>query len=489
MATLTSALNYALAGLSVSSGQSALVSRNVGSANDENYVRRTAEIRTLPGGAPAIAGFSRSSNSQLLDKLLQSASTSSGKNALLDALDRLSALTGDPESDSSVASALGALQNSLKAYETNPAESSLAASAFETARALVQKLNDSGNELITIRREADAALSDSVGHVNALLSQFKIVNDSIVRGQGTATDLTEALDQRDTILKSLSEEIGIRTVTRPNNDLLIYTEGGSVLFEKTPRLVSMKSSGVLEPGTAGNPVYVDGVRVTGSSATMPITGGRLAALTEVRDGLAPQVEQQLDKMAAALITGFAEQDKSDPPVLPAVAGLFRDPSGGLPSVGTPPAGLAARISVNAMADPDQGGSPGLIRDGGFGGASYVANRNGLDGYQDRISQLIGSFDQAQDFGLSGGIGGKVTVGNLATQSAGWIEARRQAAQTGADAASASRSRANDALLRVTGVNIDDEMASLLDLEKSYQASSKIISIIDAMLSKLLEAVG
>ena len=36
MATLSSALNYALAGLTVASAQSAVVSRNVSSAGDEN---------------------------------------------------------------------------------------------------------------------------------------------------------------------------------------------------------------------------------------------------------------------------------------------------------------------------------------------------------------------------------------------------------------------------------------------------------------------
>jgi flagellar hook-associated protein 1 FlgK len=41
---------------------------------------------------------------------------------------------------------------------------------------------------------------------------------------------------------------------------------------------------------------------------------------------------------------------------------------------------------------------------------------------------------------------------------------------------------------VTGVSVDEEMAALLDLEKSYQASSKIISVVDGMLASLLEAV-
>jgi flagellar hook-associated protein FlgK len=33
------------------------------------------------------------------------------------------------------------------------------------------------------------------------------------------------------------------------------------------------------------------------------------------------------------------------------------------------------------------------------------------------------------------------------------------------------------------------MAALLDLEKSYQASSKVLSIVDSMLATLLQAVS
>ncbi len=50
------------------------------------------------------------------------------------------------------------------------------------------------------------------------------------------------------------------------------------------------------------------------------------------------------------------------------------------------------------------------------------------------------------------------------------------------------SRAEDAISNATGVNIDTEMQSLLDLEHSYQASARIISAVDAMLNELLEAV-
>ena len=46
----------------------------------------------------------------------------------------------------------------------------------------------------------------------------------------------------------------------------------------------------------------------------------------------------------------------------------------------------------------------------------------------------------------------------------------------------------DAISNASGVNIDTEMASMLDLEHSYKASAQIISAIDAMLNELLQAV-
>ena len=83
----------------------------------------------------------------------------------------------------------------------------------------------------------------------------------------------------------------------------------------------------------------------------------------------------------------------------------------------------------------------------------------------------------------------MSLKTLSLQSISWIEATRQDAQSSLDIAQATALRASDSLGRVTGVNIDFEMAALMDLEKSYQASSKVLSVVDSMLAVLLEAVG
>ncbi len=489
MATLSSALNYALSGLSVSGAQSALLSRNVSFAGEENYSRRTAEIITLPGGSASIGGYGRSMDKLLLDKLLEAAGSAAGRQVVFDALSRLGATVGDPQDDGSLAAMIGNLQQGLRTFEADPANNALGASAIEAARALADKLNQMSGEIVAVREEADKAMAASVERINTLLGQFKVVNDAVVRGSGTAADLGDSLDQRDSILKMLSEEVGIRVVTRPNNDISIYAEGGAVLFEGSPRSVTFATTANLLNGGAGNAVFVDGVPVTGPAAAMPVTSGKLAALATVRDETAVLLQRQADEAAAVLIRNFSESDQGGPPAGPDVAGLFIDSSGGpLPLPGQTPPGLASRLAINPLGDPAAGGNPMLLRDGGFGGSSYVYNSTGASSFQERITGLAQSFDVTVSFDPAAGLGSTASLKSFSIQSASWVEAQRQGAQQAAESAGAMKARAGESLLRVTGVNIDQEMAALLDLEKTYQASSKIISVIDAMLASLLDAV-
>ena len=48
-----------------------------------------------------------------------------------------------------------------------------------------------------------------------------------------------------------------------------------------------------------------------------------------------------------------------------------------------------------------------------------------------------------------------------------------------------KSRSADALQRVNGVNIDDEMTVMLELERSYQASARVVRVLDEMLDVLV----
>ena len=77
----------------------------------------------------------------------------------------------------------------------------------------------------------------SIGSTS-LLARFETLNTEIVKGTRIGADVTDYLDQRDALLASIAEEVGIRTVTRDNDDMAIFTDSGVTLFDAKPRTVS-----------------------------------------------------------------------------------------------------------------------------------------------------------------------------------------------------------------------------------------------------------
>jgi flagellar hook-associated protein 1 len=156
------------------------------------------------------------------------------------------------------------------------------------------------------------------------------------------------------------------------------------------------------------------------------------------------------------------------------------------------AGLAGSITVNKNADPTQGGNAELVRDGGIsdpGNPAYTYNTTGAASYTDRIQALMSNIDAERTFDSSTQLPPSGSISSYAKGSVSWLEALRQSASSEADYRKTVADRATSALSQVTGVNLDEEMTNLLDLERTFQASSRLINTVDSMLSTLLQAVG
>ena len=70
----------------------------------------------------------------------------------------------------------------------------------------------------------------------------------------------------------------------------------------------------------------------------------------------------------------------------------------------------------------------------------------------------------------------------------WLQDNRSKALDDADYKQTLLDRTKETLSNETGVNLDQETLRLLDLERSFQASSKILSTVDEMMKTLLNAI-
>ncbi len=487
--SLTVALNTARQALQTTATQIAVSSSNVANADDPTRSRKIAVPVIDPTGSSHVATITRATNDSILTQYLGASSNAAASQALLDGLNRLQDTVGDTADGTSPAAKIAALSTALQTYANAPSDSSLGQAAVSAAQSVASALNNASQTVTAVRNDADAAMAASVDKLNSLLTQFQTLNQRAVAETQTGQDATDALDQRDALLDQISQEIGITVVRRGDNDMAVYTDSGVVLFDKTARSVSMATSSTLSPGTTGNPVLVDGVPVTGANAPMPISSGALAGLATLRDETAPTYQAQLDEMARGLVESFAESDQSGAGGADR-AGLFTWSGGpAIPTSGTLSSGIAGTLKVNSAVVPAQGGSIAKLRDGGINGASYTYNTTGAAGYSDRLSGLIDQLSAARSFSGTSGLEASASLTDFSTASVGWLEDQRQSTSDTADYQSALLTRVQTALSNAVGVNLDDEYAQQLRLEQSYQASSKLINVVNSLFQALLDAVA
>ena len=480
--SLSSALSIAQSSLLTTSRQTSVVSRNVADAANPDYSRRAAPVVSTDPGARAVQ-IQRAANEQLFRQNLAALSAWAGQSALSGGLDQLELAVNGVDNASSASTAIGKLHEALQLYATSPSNQNAGTAVIDAARQVVRSLNEGTDAIQKFRTDTDAQIATAVGDLNSLLSKFQDVNTAIVSGSRSGADVSDALDQRDALLKKIGEYVPISTFTRGDNDMIITTGDGTTLFETIPRSVSFQPLAGYAAGTQGNAVYIDNVPLKAGTGGDTDAGGKLAGLIQLRDNVTVTMQAQLDEIARGLIGAFAEKA----PPNPDAAGLFMQ--AGTSSIpGTLTTGLAGQIRVNAAMDPAAGGNVTLLRDGGANGAAYVANTSGGASYADLLIGYADRLDQPMAFSPAAGINTTVSVTTYSASSIGWFEGIRQQASTAADAKEALATRTAEALSNDTGVNVDTEMSLLLDLEHTYQASARILSTVNQMLDSLMEAV-
>ncbi|MGY6707011.1 MAG: flagellar hook-associated protein FlgK [Rhizobiaceae bacterium] len=473
--SLTSALGTAQNALLNTSRQTSVVASNISNAHDPNYSRRIAQTISMAPGA-RILNVKRLADDSLFRQNLTALSAFNGQNILMAGLDRMSMSVNGPDNATSPATMIGKLQEAMQLYSSNPSNRNLAESAVESARAVVNSLNNGSKEIQAMRADMDRQINTAVEELNTLLSQFEKVNAEVINGTRMGRDISDVLDQRDALLKDISEYVSISTIVRGQNDLVITTSDGATLFETIPRKVSFDPMLAYQAGMSGEAIRIDGVPVVAGKGANTTANGKLAAMIQLREDVAVKQQAQLDEMARGLILAFAEDETGE------IAGLFTA-AGPFPE-DTLINGLAAAIRINPEYDSQQGGDPEALRDGATG----ALNPTGAASFSETLLSYLDRMEADRPFDPEAGLFASGSLANFSTESIGWLEGNRKAASFAMENKGATMMRTEQALSNQTGVNIDQEMAMLLDLEHSYAASARMLQAVNEMLATLLNSV-
>lgn len=462
--SLSSVLNTAQSSLTNTSRQTSVVSRNITNAYNTDYTRRQAVLASTAPGARVVS-ITRAADAALMRQNSDALSVWHAQNTLMTGFERLSLSVNGVDNATSPAMRMGELQTALQTYSAAPGDRSLAVNVVNSSGDVVRALNGGTQAIQQLRTDADVEIKQSVDKLNSLLADLEKINTDVMTATRLGRDASESLDLRDGIVKQISELVPVTTQLRGDNDMVIFTKDGVTLFETVARKATFEPSPMLLAGQSGKQVYIDGVPLAAGEGGDTDAGGSIAGLLQLRDSIAPQMQGQLDALANALVEQFRQATGDD--------GLFTwaNPSGEL---------RASTIVVNDLYKAD----PTAVRDGTTGTLNPDAN----SGFTGEITRLMDAFDAERTFAGDGGIAGATTLSTYASASISWLENLRQLSSTAAEKKSATLARTSEALSNKTGVNIDDELAKLLELEQSYAASAKLMQVANDMLSTLMATV-
>ncbi len=481
--SLSNAINVARTGLQASSLRADTVATNVANASTAGYVRRSLVLseNIVAGGSAGVRsdGIVRNQNEALTVERRGLSSDLAQADLLTSTWKTISVQVGDTENGDGLFKAFSEFESALSNLALSPESGADASVVVNSAKSIAQEFHDLSNMTIALRTEADREIARGVDTVNAALKTIEKLNGSIAKSNRTSNEAAGLIDERNRVLDTISQYLPVQAVPRDYGTVDIVTpEGVYLLSGTTARQIEFNTSNAFGPdqtlangGLSG--LTVEGIDITpGSSSYGAVSSGLFGGLFTLRDQDLPAFSDQLDTLAGDLITRLSD-DAIDPTKTPGEQGLFVDAAG----TGAP--GLAARIAVNPVVDPAQGGATWRLRDGlgavapGFAGDSTILNN------------LFGAFTAVSPIN-SNGIQGVFTSTEMIAQFASLAGQKRVQNESVLSSTSSQHTLLLEAEHSQNGVDIDAQMQEMLLVEQAYAANARVIEVASQMISRLME---
>lgn len=142
-------------------------------------------------------------------------------------------------------------------------------------------------------------------------------------------------------------------------------------------------------------------------------------------------------------------------------------------------GLAGTITVN----PTVINNPWRMRDG-----TRVQTPSTLTGNNALPTSIVAMFNAQQSFTNNTGLPTSSTLQNFATSAVAYQANQAATTQSNLDSASTIYNALNKQFQDSSGVNVDQQLANMIQIQSSYAASARTMTAIKTMMDQLLQAV-
>lgn len=469
MAGLIGGLLNAAKSLSAQEVGVQVAGKNLANVNNPEYARQRVILgdRVMADGqlGPVGSGVEALGIKHIRDQFLDATVTrekaiTSSLEAQRSALDRAeanlgeqidrsadSAFVGDTgKSANGISSAMGEFFTAFDHLSASPTDNGAKQVLLNKAEGLVDKFNFADQRLQGVQNDLTSEVATAVDSVNSVLKQIGDLNGAIaqfeVSNPGSALELR---DQRQARLEELAGYMDFEARTIP---------GGAGQIQVVARDTTGSDVMLVNKTAVLGGLSFDGIQISGGapSTVLGLQGGSLKGHLTARDGVIQQLRDDLkvtaNQVTAAVNTAYSPTGANFFQAAPATGLLGLDPTLSFSTLKTT---VTANAGANEIALA----------------VSDVARKKFATGSGDLIDGTISAFYNRTVSGLGQSLAGlDAKIGDQGIVQKMLTNQRDS----------------------VSGVSMDEEMADLMRFQRSYQASARVVRVMDELLDGLVNGL-
>lgn len=442
-------------------------SHNIANKSTEGYSRQRVDLVTNPaidegryrsGTGAMLGGINRVNNPWLEKQIEQEGSQQSFLESKAGALAGLENVINEQTTDGINAS-ISKFFNSFRDLANNPESAVPRTQVREAATGLIGVLQAAKKQIDSAAVGVSKSIDAGLDEVNSHAQEIAQLNDKILNVEISGGQANDERDRRDLLVKKLSEKMNISYAEDPKTGMINLTAG---------------KTAVLVAGTSATKLYkvdseFDGPRVMydlskGGSAfdvTDQFTGGAVGASVEVAgpNGAIGQLGQHLEDMAYNIASEVNKVHQEGYDRYNAVGVQFFDMSH--------PEGFSIE-TMNLNKD--------ILKDVGLIAASSQPNSPG----DNNVAQVLQNLQFQKVMG-----DGQYTFDNFYNSKVGEIGLMTKGVNTSLESQKNTLDQLKNTRESISGVNLDEEAAKMIEFQKSFEASARMIRVADEMFDTIL----
>ncbi|HEY8398043.1 MAG TPA: flagellar hook-associated protein FlgK [Flavihumibacter sp.] len=491
-------------GLMASQNAINVINHNIANAATPGYSRQRVDLMAAPayaspslymsfggqiGQGTLVQQITRSRDLFLDTQYRKNSSSYFTDAVTADILQQLESILNEP-TDSGINFAMQSFFDAAHELSLHPESAAVRASYAQAAIDMLTVFQQQGLQLADLRKNLvgdpnvpgsfnTCQAATTVAQVNEMLSQIAVLNKSIVSVRASGAEPNDLLDQRDKLLDELSNLVDIDVQYYDNGQVDVTIAGQKMIrgVELLDSLEAVQNTGTT-PTPDDMPILIrtkNGGEILNDGTGAEIKGGTLKGIITM-GGNAPEtttIKGILDKLSTLLNeivsqVNTLQQAGRDQDGNLGVVFFVNDPSLNPPQTMdlfhwkvNPDIVQDPRLIAAAADDPD---APG-----GFAGEGDGSNALALANLRDQALSALGG----------------ATLGDYLNGVVSKLGIDSQSAQNRKDGGLNLLETTDMKRQSVSGVNLDEETIDLLRYQRSIEASSKVISILDEIIQTII----